>query len=108
MKNIDTTTVGGRIKELRVAKGYTQEELAEIMFSNAKTISAYESNRNDVPGKVAAELAKVLDTTTDYILIGETEEDPWLREMMRISKQITDKKMREIALKQMMCFVDEK
>lgn len=69
VKNIDITTVGGRIKKLRRDKGLSQEELAEMLFLNAKNISAYENNRNEVPSAVLAALANTLDSTMDYIYI---------------------------------------
>jgi DNA-binding XRE family transcriptional regulator len=38
VKDIDMSTVGGRIRELRRKYGMTQEELADKMFVSAKTI----------------------------------------------------------------------
>ena len=48
-KNIDLTTVGGRLKSKRVAAGLTQEELAELVLVRANYISGYESNRVNIP-----------------------------------------------------------
>lgn len=44
-KNIDLTTVGGRLKSKRIAMVYTQEELAEELMIKANMISGYEGNK---------------------------------------------------------------
>ena len=75
MRQIDTTTVGGRIKQKRMEKGLSQEELAEILFMNAKNISAYENNRNEVPSSVLHAMAKALETSMDYLYTGIEEDE---------------------------------
>lgn len=102
MKNIDITTVGGRIKKLRMDKGLSQEELAEMLFLNAKNISAYENNRNEVPSAVLAALAKALDSSMDYIYTGiETVEDdnPDISEAIAMLKKIENKALLKMVVK---------
>lgn len=74
-------TVGGGIKFLRRKKNYTQEDLARKMhYENKASISSYESNRRGLSGQVAVEMAKTLETTTDYILRGVSEENEHVQE----------------------------
>lgn len=71
-KNIDTTTIGGRIKELRIKAGLSQDELAEkLHLGNRASVSSYETNRRSISGELTVEMAKNLNSTTDYILYGE-------------------------------------
>lgn len=89
MKNIDITTVGGRIKKLRMDKGLSQEELAEMLFLNAKNISAYENNRNEVPSAVLAALANALDSTMDYIYTGSVyDADPDIEATISLIREL--------------------
>ena len=68
---IDTTTVGGRIKALRIEKGLTQEELGlEIGIENRANISAYEHDNRTVTLTVLPDLARTLGTTIDYLITG--------------------------------------
>lgn len=89
VKNIDITTVGGRIKKLRMDKGLSQEELAEMLFLNAKNISAYENNRNEVPSAVLAALANALDSTMDYIYTGSVyDADPDIEATISLIREL--------------------
>ena len=103
---IDIKTIGGRIREKRTELGLSQEKLGELLYMKKSTISAYETNTNDVPGKVIVELAKVLETTPNYLLLGEVEEDDWMQEMKRVLGKIENPGMRALAMNQMKCFVN--
>ena len=49
MKNIiNEATLGQKIKATRIRKGYTQEELAEVMHIPKSTLSAYENDKVDI------------------------------------------------------------
>ena len=41
-------TLGRKIREYRLKRGMTQEELAEKLFSSKSTISEYENNKIDI------------------------------------------------------------
>jgi transcriptional regulator with XRE-family HTH domain len=47
-KNIDTTTMGGRIKDCRLKVGMTQEALAEKLCTQKSLISMYENDKVDI------------------------------------------------------------
>ncbi len=69
--NLDTKTVGGRIKGLRIKAGLSQEALAEkLHMEDRSSISSYETNRRSISGILAVEIAKKLNSTTDYIFDG--------------------------------------
>lgn len=98
MKNfINEETLGQRIKAARIRKGYTQEQLAEVMCIPKSTISAYENDKVDIKGSVLVELSKHLDTTPNYLLgLEDKEEDAYLKEINSLLAKITDIKIRRI------------
>ena len=60
---------GLRIKQLREAKGLTQEELARLLNTKRQTISKYEKGIvTNIPSDRIEELAKILESTPEYIL----------------------------------------
>lgn len=71
---IDTKTIGARIKTLRSEKGWGQEELSRKMgYSSFTTVSKWELGQNIPNVSKLVELARVLDTSTDYILFGRRQ-----------------------------------
>ena len=48
-------------------------------------------------------LAKALHTTPNYLLMGETEEDPWMEDVMQVLSEIKDPTMRKLAIDQLKC-----
>ena len=66
--------VGERIRSLRDSKGITQEYLAEKFGSKIETIRNYETGKSEIPSDRLALLAKILDTSSDYILYGSEAE----------------------------------
>lgn len=61
-------TIGERIRELRKAKGLTQEQLAELIEGDGNTISRWEHNKIGIGNAYIIKLAKTLNTTADYLL----------------------------------------
>lgn len=62
-------TKGARIKQLREAKGLTQEELAKLLNTTKQTVSKYEKEIvTNIPSDRIENMAKILDTTPEYIL----------------------------------------
>ncbi|OQP64981.1 transcriptional regulator [Niastella vici] len=58
--DIDTSTLGGKIKRYRYLKGVTQEELARELGVNESTIFHYEKNDTKPFRKTMAKLAPIL------------------------------------------------
>ncbi len=71
-----TLTKGDRIKNLRIAKSITQTELANRLKTTKQTISKYENGIvTNIPSDRVEEMARILDTTPEYILGWEIEEN---------------------------------
>lgn len=76
--------VGERIRSLRDSKGITQEYLAEKFGSKIETIRNYETGKSKIPSDRLALLAKILDTSSDYILYGDQKQN----DMEQLREQI--------------------
>ena len=59
---------GQRIKDLRTEHKMTQKQLAELLHVRNTTISAWEANIAEPPYETLAELARLFQVTTDYLL----------------------------------------
>lgn len=59
---------GDRLKFLRKKKGLTQLSLAKKLDKAMSTISGYEINNAEPDTDTVVEIAKILGTTTDYLL----------------------------------------
>ena len=73
MDKWDNTAIGTRIKNLRKNKGYTQQELADIIGKSLRTLQKYETGEIEVSIAVVNQLAKELDTTPTFILGTKTQ-----------------------------------
>lgn len=72
MKNEYCAEVGRRIRELRVARGMTQEELATALGKSGRSyISKIELGDRDIDHCEIARLSAVLNATPGYIVLGE-------------------------------------
>lgn len=69
---VSSKDIGLRIKELRRQKNMTQIQLAEkLCYATERQIQRIENGENLCPTDRLAELAVILDTTTDYLLFGK-------------------------------------
>ena len=59
---------GEKIKELREAKGMTQQNLADLLFVTRQTVSRWEGGSRYPDLVTAKNLADILDTTIDNLL----------------------------------------
>lgn len=57
-----------RLRELREDNDYTQQKIADMLYINRRTYSAYETGVNNLPVEILVKLAKIYNTSTDYIL----------------------------------------
>lgn len=62
--------VGNQIAELRKAKGITQNELGERLGVSFQAVSKWERGETLPDTAILPDLANVLETTVDYILLG--------------------------------------
>lgn len=61
-------SIGARIKELRVKRGFTQDEIAEQLGMNRANFSNYERDVATPPAETLMRIADILKTSTDYLL----------------------------------------
>lgn len=59
---------GYKIAEARMAKGWSQQKLAEMIGTTQQQIARYESGNNDVKASVLIKLSGALDVTLSYLL----------------------------------------
>ena len=82
---IDISTMGGRIRALRLQKGWSQEELGfRIGVNNKSVISFYENNSRAVSLPVLQMLSKEFGTTLDYLINGM---EPDMKALTELSKR---------------------
>ena len=60
--------LGKNLKELRIAKGYTQKEVAEILKINSVTYLHYEKEQREPPLSLLADIADFYGVSVDVLL----------------------------------------
>jgi len=63
--------LGDRVMILRQQKGLSQREFAKLVGTSPGLISFIERNRNKPNYQIVGRMAKVLGTSTDYLILGE-------------------------------------
>ena len=101
-KNIDLTTVGGRIKAKRLEAGLTQEQLADKLFVKFSMISRYERAESNMGIDTLRQIAAALGCSASYLLEGveptlSTKEE----ELIKVFASLKDDSVRDLALAQM-------
>jgi transcriptional regulator with XRE-family HTH domain len=77
-------TVSERIKQLRAENNLTQSELAEKVGLTYVQIGRYEKGKSNPSSDVLQKLAIVLNTSTDYLMNGKTQQ---------VEAQLADKEL---------------
>ena len=68
-KGVHSMSIGSRIKEKRIERGWSQRELAAKMnYSNHSTIGKIESGKVDLPQSRIAQFAEVLRTDVAFLM----------------------------------------
>lgn len=67
--------IGIRVKELREAKGITQEALAEQLGFTRSAWKAREDGASDFKSGLIVTLSEIFGVSTDYILKGQSEKE---------------------------------
>lgn len=68
MTKFDNALVAERIKECRKMRGYSQEELANLLGMKRTNIANYEAGRIIPPGNIVVMMSEILSVSTDYLL----------------------------------------
>ena len=66
---IDQKATKERIRELRIQRGYTQEEIADIMGGSRSYYNSMETGNRELNEKYLETLAKIFDVDWDEICI---------------------------------------
>lgn len=83
-------TLSSRIKERRRIMGLKADEVAAAVGVSRATLYRYESSKNDnIPANILEKLAKVLDTTTEYLMGLDEQREQWIKENTIPLSQIT-------------------
>ena len=95
MKNVLPLSVQ-RIRAQRIRLGMTQEELAEALYVEKSIISYYENDKKEMRASGLAEIAKVLQTTPNYLLGFADNNDGFADEALGLLRDVKDQSVREI------------
>lgn len=68
--------LGERIKQLRKEKGWSQDELAQQISSDARQISRYENGKITPSAEALVKLAEVFDVSIDYLMVDQAPRRP--------------------------------
>jgi transcriptional regulator with XRE-family HTH domain len=61
-----------RLKQLRREKGYTQEQVAELLGIDRRSYCSYETGVNSINAQTLIKLSKIYGASIDYML-GQTD-----------------------------------
>jgi len=67
--------ISKNIKQLRIQKGMTQDELAEVLFVTRQTVSNYETGKSRPDVDMLVSIAAALDTDVNTVIYGEKLQD---------------------------------
>lgn len=65
--------LGERIRALRVIRGLSREELADVMFVSPSTIFRWEHGSASVSAADALNLAEFFEVSLDYLIAGDND-----------------------------------
>jgi len=71
MTNADLVKIGQRIQVRRKQRGYTQEQLADLMNVSIQMVSNLERGNKAIRIDNLIKLSEILGVSTDYILTGK-------------------------------------
>ena len=80
-----------RLKELRINKGFTQEDLAKKINISPSSISLYERGVREPNLNTLIQLAEILETSTDYLLGITDIKDSSVGDLQKLLKSIINK-----------------
>jgi transcriptional regulator with XRE-family HTH domain len=96
--NIDYKKLGLRIKEVRLSKNLTQENIADYVGCNISHISNIENNHTKVSLNILLAIANALNTSIDYLLSEQYDNSSLAldNEILRALKDCDDEKKLKI------------
>ena len=94
--------MGERICIKRKANGITQEKLAEKMGVSLQTVSNIECGKKSTKPENIAKICSILNTTADYILLGERGESE-TKELTKMLATLPEEKY--AVIEKLICFL---
>jgi len=70
------STLGDRIREYRLKRGFTQSQMAEKLGMTEANFSSYERNKSIPPGDKLNQIADILNVSIDYLLGRTNDPEP--------------------------------
>lgn len=97
-KEVDYKALGVRIKEVRLNRGLTQDNLAEMVGCNTSHISNIENSYTKLSLNVLLAIANSLDTSVDYLLCNQVNDTSSAlnKEILRVLQNCDDGKKERI------------
>ncbi len=87
----DPILVGKRIRELRIMKGVTQEQLAMKVSLTSDHIGRIEIGKRGCSIDLLIELSSYFDVSLDYLLLGKDDTAPMAKQIVRwMIRALTD------------------
>ena len=71
---VNLIEMGARIKKLRTDQNKTQKYFADMLYISPSYLTLIEQGKRTVTIDVLAQIAKVCDVSTDYLLLGTSYE----------------------------------
>lgn len=68
VKTMGDQLFAGRLKALRIERGFTQAQFAQKLGISASTVGMYEQARREPDNATLAKMCELLQTSTDYLL----------------------------------------
>ena len=100
-------TIGKRIKYCRELIGFTQEQLAEMLYVSKSIISAWENDRVDLKISMIKEIADKLHTSVSYLVEGKVAHfDSDVTQIAELLQQIKNEKLRKVAIEQVKALLE--
>lgn len=65
--------LGKRLNAARKEKGYTAQQMADMLYITLSNYRKYESGRSRPPVDKLVQIADILDVSTDYLLCRDTD-----------------------------------
>ena len=104
--SVNLAEMGERIKQLRMKQHKTQKYFADMLYISPSYLTLLEQGKRTATLDVLAQIAKVCDVSTDYLLFGNSFEqtDVNFKTFQRLSESATPKELKN-ALRLAECYL---
>lgn len=94
--SVNLVEMGERIRLLRIKQNKTQKYFADMLYISPSYLALLEQGKRTATLDVLAQIAKVCDVSTDYLLFGNSNEqsDVNFKTFQRLSESTTPKKLK--------------